>query len=386
MTQQSFSVSNKPRVLITHMRGNLTVRPWRERQIRVTADGPIGKLYQEGESVFIDGCESNLEVWIPNMRPMPGGMTTDVSVKDLQGSALIDGAGNLELEGINGNVELERVWGSLRAKDMPLLYERKGIGGSAAVEKISRVEIGAVGGGLTAKQVEFMTAGAVGGSLDAESIGARLQCAAVGGNCRIANSRNAEVAVSNVGGSLQMSGMALMHSCNVGGSLQLDADFPVGSSTHLLVGGSATVILPERANLSIHAMAGGVISGEMLTGKRGNFLNVTYGEGAARLSLTVGGSLHLLGKSEPSSTNAGFQFDFDDFGQGMGDFGRSMAGLGREMANIGRDIFSSVVGAMPNEPTRSSKKAQQREAILRMVAEGRLTPEEGNMLLDALEG
>lgn len=385
MTEQSFSVSNKPRVLITHVRGNLTVRPWRERQIRVTADGPISKLYQEGESVFVDECESNLEVWIPNMRPMPGGMTTDVSIKDLQGNVFIDGAGNLELEGINGNVELERVWGNLRAKEMPSLHGHKGIGASATLERISRVELGAVGSSLTVRQAEFVTAGAVGSSLDADSIGARLQCAAVGGNCRIANSRNAEVAVSNVGGSLQMNGVAHMHSCNVGGSLQLDADFPIGSSTHLLVGGSATVTLPERANLSIHAIVGGAISGEMLTGKRGNFLNVSYGEGTAKLSLTVGGSLHLLGKSEPSSTNAGFQFDFADFGQGMSDFGRGMADLGREMANIGRDIFSSVVGTMPNEPKRTSKRAQQREAILRMVAEGRLTPEEGNMLLDALE-
>jgi hypothetical protein len=29
--------------------------------------------------------------------------------------------------------------------------------------------------------------------------------------------------------------------------------------------------------------------------------------------------------------------------------------------------------------------AQERETILRMVAEGRITPEEGDMLLDALE-
>jgi hypothetical protein len=387
MTQQSFQVGNKPRVVVTHLRGNLTVHPWRERQISIAGEGPIADLHQEGDSVIIDGCESDLELWVPNMKPIPGGITTQVSVKDVQGRAFIEEAGSVELEQISGGAELVLVWGSLRAVDMPSLHERKGIGGSATIEKVSRVEIGAVGGNLALQQVEFVVTGAVGGSLDADGIGAKLQCGAVGGSCHIVHSSNADVAVSNVGGSLQMTGVARMHSCNVGGSLQLEADFPVGSSAHLLVGGSATVTLPENANLHIQVMAGGPISGETLPGKPGNFLNVVYGDGAAHLSLTAGGSVHLLSKTAPSSARANFQFD--DFGRSMAGFGQSMAEFGREMGKVGREFFTSVVETMSGEPVKTaqeSKKAQQREAILRMVAQGRITPEEGNMLLEALEG
>ncbi len=403
--EQTFTVGNTPSVAITQLRGNLVIRPWRERQISVVTEGTIARLYQEGETVFVMGGESDVTVWIPNTRPGLRAIVTNVSVNDVEGRAYIEGAGNVELANVRGGVELVRVEGNLSARDLPSVTERRGIGGNAGIENVSGVELSAIGGNASFKRVEIVTTGAVGGNVEAEAVGARLHCAAIGGNCSIEQSAQAEIAVNNVGGNLQMSGVASMRFCNVGGNLQLDGVLPVGSTVRALVGGNAIVTLPERANLRIQAIVGGRASGEALgTVKGGNFLNVTYGDGAAQLKLTVGGSLRLLGNAIPSSSglNAFFEnFGLEDFGftSGMGDLGREMAQFGREMGKMGRDIFSSVMGSRftpftehmqeERQPRGKSSdpasRAKRRETILRMVAEGRITPEEANQLLEAID-
>ena len=73
------------------------------------------------------------------------------------------------------------------------------------------------------------------------------------------------------------------------------ANLPSGYHTRIVVGGSADIALPDNPNLSIHVMAGGRISNETVGGvKRDNFATLVYGSGAARLDLTVGGSVRVL--------------------------------------------------------------------------------------------
>lgn len=403
--QQTFSVGKKPRLVISQGRGNVTIRSWQEQSISVIAEGPIARLYQEGDTVLINGCESDLEVTIPYIKPwQPFAFVTNVSITDQNGSVFLENAGNVDLANISGNVELKKVEGNLQATNIPALREHKGIGENASFANISKIEVGAVGANCTVSNAEVVVFGAVGASLDADKIGASLHCGAVGGNCRVQNSPNAELHTSNVGGSMYVDSMGIMNmqSCNVGGNLTMVARFRPGTRTQLMAGGNATLTLPHDANLSIHAMAGGTISGEALGSRKGSsFLNVTYGQGASTLNITAGGSIRLLGNAVPSE------------GSGMGfppfppfpDFNHEWGKMGREMGKLGRDFFSSVVSTDMFPPAQNAPKqdgprqqasqrsagegeaslTQKREAILRMVAEGRITPDEGSMLLDALE-
>ncbi len=349
MTQQTFAVGRRPRVVIRSMNGNLTVRPWNERSISVEADGPIPELYQEGDTLVINGCQSNLDLFVPYVKKLFGtaSLVTDISVTDLNGTATMENVGSVDLSNVSGAVELTQVNGSLRATGAPTLREHRGIGGDAMLSNISRIELGAVGGSLRLATTETVTVGAVGGSLKAEQVGALLKCGSVGGSCEVRNSARAEVVVSNVGGSLLLDGVARMPSCNIGGSLSMLADLPTDSNVRLLVGGSATLMLPKNANLAMHILASGSISGDALSKKYGNSANITYGNGAATLNLTAGGSVKLLW------TNA------------------------------------TTAWAAPHQEMREevpSSLAQKRQAILQMVAQGHVTPEEGNVLLDALGG
>jgi len=94
--------------------------------------------------------------------------------------------------------------------------------------------------------------------------------------------------------------------------------------------------------MRMRIMAGGSISGEAVNQKCGNMATLTYGSGSASLNLTVGGSVKLSWATEAAYP------------------GTVIAG--KQPPNV----------------------AQRREAILKMVEQGRITPEEGSVLLEAL--
>src|SRR5579859_663923 len=109
MTQQTFSVGKKPRLVITRGRGTITIRSWQEQSISVEAQGAIAQLYQEGETVFVSDYETDLVVTIPYSKPeMKSGhfymIVTNLSISDHDGAVVAENVGNCELNNIRGNV------------------------------------------------------------------------------------------------------------------------------------------------------------------------------------------------------------------------------------------------------------------------------------------
>ncbi len=190
-------------------------------------------------------------------------------------------------------------------------------------------------------RAEIVKIGAVGSAARATSIGSSFSCGSVGGSCEIRDSGNAEISVSNVGGTLHLERVARMSSCNVGGSLTAFINVPANESANFVVGGGASLSLPRNANLRARILACGSISGEAGSQKRNNMATLTYGDGAASLNLTAGGSVKLSWYTETP--------------------------------------FYTIQEEPPSTDT-----AQKRQAILTMVEQGRITPEEGNVLLEAL--
>src|SRR5260370_32408945 len=175
---------------------------------------------------------------------------------------------------------------------------------------------------------------------------------------------------------------------NGGGNFNLEATFPAGSHAHFHVGGNASIALPEDANLSLHTIAGGCVSGESPDfGSYGTLADVVYGEGAARLDVIAGGNVRLLGSAAPRSRN---------MGESWNEFGHSMAGIGREMGRLGREIgremataFKGTHGHYRHDHVKKERPPtyeRDRAAILRMAAEDRITPEDSELLLSGLEG
>ncbi|HLZ63102.1 MAG TPA: hypothetical protein VKR06_39730 [Ktedonosporobacter sp.] len=355
MTQHSFPITTrKPRIVITHLEGNLVVRSWDKQEISVEANGELNGLQQEGDTLTITGCTGDLTLWIPAIKNYIFPTITSITASDVRRNATIEGAGNVELRDVGGNATLENIYGNaelvnvseiahitalggnLRAAHLPKLLAQKGIGGNVTLLDTRQAEFDAIGGNLAVTGAQEVVSNLVGGNLDVEQVETLLRCHKVGGNCEVHNSSGAEIRIDIVGGNLQCQGVSRTHSSLVGGNLRLQNGAPFEGHTHFHVGGNAFIDLPENANLTIHALVGGNVSGPATIKRGGGFVNLIYGEGAARLDVHAGGNLHLSGPSTPQSSSTGWSWD--DFSREMADFTSSMSGVGHEMGKVGREI------------------------------------------------
>src|SRR5206468_3321862 len=110
----------------------------------------------------------------------------------------------------------------------------------------------------------------------------------------------------------------------------LASSFAAEHPVRIAVGGNARVELPEAPNLTIRAIVGGQVAGAGIASRGSGMATLVYGEGAAQLSMIVGGNLELHGRATPRTVNS--------FGADWGEFGHELGKRGRELGRIGRKL------------------------------------------------
>ncbi|WP_052890892.1 SHOCT-like domain-containing protein [Thermogemmatispora carboxidivorans] len=367
----------------------------------------------------------------------------DVVLSEISGGTRLSHCeGDLVLEAIQEPAEVLACGADLRARRLGTLRVRHGVGGKVQLSELEEADIDHIGDDLEVRQVRRRCeAGNVGGDCRfEESAEAALSLGNVGGDLRVVQAQRlyanniggdvfiqvlaGEVELGNIGGDL--SGVALagplrlghvggdvdlremgggVEASAIGGNLSLAGTFPAGSYTRLRVGGDARIILPEQANLKIEAVVSGSISGANVPVPDGGAVSLTYGDGAATMELQVGGDLSLRGAGAPAtwglrrpSWSWSWGPAWDQWGRQLG---REFASVGEELGRLGRELgreASEVARELRRRRSwridltggdctheRGSESAEARAAILRMVAEGRLSPEEADLLLRGLE-
>lgn len=412
MPQQTFPVEKEPRIVINQVIGDLTVHSWHEEGIRVNIDHRAADLRQEGNTLMIVDCDSDIELNVPpdTSIVLTNGrgdveivgvrlvkldtVAGDVTLKDISGDA--------ELENVGAAIELHNLGGDLNVVNSPILRVRHSVGGDATLRDVGIAEIETVGGDLSLAHVDTIVVSTIGGDLGADRVGVSLRCGTVGGDCHVQSSAQVEVIVGyccdcvvssaatvhlgnisgdcqvrdvqgdaeigyiggdadvksvgghvklgNIGGDASLKGIkGSLEASNVGGDIEAQAAFPPDSYTRFTVGGDARIILPEKPDLAIRAVVGGDISGHaIIANKRGNLINLLYGNGAAHLDLNVGGDLALRTSASPQSASSAGD-EWNEFGPGMSgpwsEFGREMSKFGREMGKFGQELGREIAAA-----------------------------------------
>jgi len=305
MTQQTFSVTTRrPRVVIQHVDGNLNVRSWERPEISVESAEPVVGMRQEGDTLTITDYRGDLSLWIPAIKgglfSFATGVFTNLLVSHLSRSATIEGAGNVDLREIGGQVTLERIHGNVDLENVHELADLSGVGGNLHATSVPTLRLKrGVGGNATLASLQVAELDSIGGNLHVDRIERVLHVRNVGGNAHVRDCVGAEVSVNAVGGNLHIDGAALATSCSAGGNLDVWGSIPIDSQVRLRAGGNATVGLPADANVSVHAMAGGNITSPTVSRRGGGSLNLVYGNGQARLDVAVGGNVRLQGDALP---------------------------------------------------------------------------------------
>jgi hypothetical protein len=307
MAQQTFSVTTRrPRIVIQHVDGNLNVHSWERPEISVESAEPVAGMSQEGDTLTITDYRGDLSLWIPEIKgglfSFATGVFTSIFVSHLSRSATIEGASNVELREIGGQVTLERTHGNIKLENVHELAEVSGVGGNLHATSVPtlRAQRG-IGGNVTLAVLQVAELGSLGGNLHVDHVERVLRVRNVGGNAHVLDCVGAKVSVNAVGGNLQIDGAALVMSSTAGGNLDVWGSVPIDSQVRLRAGGNATIGLPADANVNVHAMAGGSITSPTVSRRGGGRLDLVYGNGQARLDVAVGGNVRLQGDAVPRS-------------------------------------------------------------------------------------
>jgi hypothetical protein len=432
MATQTYSTGTNPQITLADCEGDVLIEAWDERSIAVEAEEGAVAPSQEGETLAIRGARGHLHLRVPGETAVTvQGQRGGVHLRSLYGAALVDGAESFRIEGDGNWRRWLRAWRwnshdvevrNVGAVDLDYVI------GNLTLTNVQSADARAIGGNATAQGVKGdLRVRNVGGSSTLEEIGGDLEVGNVGGNCDV-RGVDGSLRISNVGGNADVRGAgAVLTLGNVGGNLTL-SEAPLASAfaaeqpVRVAVGGNAHLELPDEPNLAIHAVVGGSIKGEGVASHGGGMLTLVYGAGAGRLNVMAGGNLELRGGGTPQASGMsgadwsemGRKFgrtgrELERIGRELGrefggvgrDLGREFGGLGRELgrefADMGRELGRAIVEAFDarrdesprRERSVSAERAaeikEQRATIVRMVAEKRITPEEGAALLRALD-
>ncbi len=219
MSTQEFSASANPTVVV-NAKNDLTVMGWDEPRVAVDFDDP-GDANQE-ENVIKIRTRGDCKI------SMPRG-----------GSLLVERAGDdARIEQITGGIQVRGVGSDLRLRD------------------VGEVVIDAIGDSLDARGVTgSVVARSVGGSATLQRVNGNVAITGVGGSVETREVAGRYIGVS-VGGSLRLNDVELSGSISIGGSGEFRMNPLPGERVQISAGGSINCQLPEDANAIVEISDG----------------------------------------------------------------------------------------------------------------------------------
>lgn len=304
---------------------------------------------QNIEQAVLGKVDNNLKVQginilrsgsVGNECKIEGNQDTDVTLESIGNNLVVKNVTRLQATSVGNDCQIQ--------DSTQATINLGTVGNNLTVDGAAQVQIRNTGDNCRLRDIrEGVTIGHVGNTLSLEGVGGDVVSGHIGGDARL----------QGIHGNINLG--------NVGANIYVQADFPAESNTHLHVGGNARVVLPEEPNLTIRATAGGAIRGYGVTPQTTNHhVLLQYGEGAAQLDVTAGGSVEIHSNSEPVSSSSKSDEWWHDFMHEMADFERSMSQMGRDLeeeiaASLGNMAFS-LNEDIAQEVSRNAERQRRR--------------------------
>ena len=355
------TVSPEPKIKIESIEGDLRLVGWDNDEILAKTDDDVLVLQQNGDEVSIN-CPDDLSINVPK----------------------------------NSVVHILTIGGDMSVRGLANGFEVDTVHGDVAIRDVGTVTIGAI-------ESDFSLRGAK-GDVHVKSVGGDASLRKVNGSLTL-DSVSDDLAVHGVGGNLKV---------DVDEDVVVHLDPQAGQEYTVTAGDDILLVLPSDANATL-TLSGDEINVHFpnVQPEESTSRVVTLGDGSAQIKLDAGGDV-LVTDREDAAENAD---EFGNFAGMMFDWGSWGRELGQDWGNIGREIGERVsrqaqqaarraerkvrnaagrrnakmkwtwdMGNMPKAPKREPITEEERMTILRMLAEKKITSEEAEQLLSALEG
>lgn len=367
MATKIFNSGASPQIIVTS-EGDLSITGWGQESVEIQVRNEEELTVEEGENRFTFFADGNMLMKVP----------------------------------VNSLVQVNLVDGSLALS---------GVQGAASIQS--------VGGHLSLQATGPVTCSNVSGHIKFTNTTGEICVRNVGGNLK-GSQANAPVSVTNVGGSIKLLNVMLTGKVHAGGNIKVKLpETPQGLEAY--AGGNIKIWVPDDAGFELEAHSGGekVVLQKGSESQRfgnGQFRH-TVGAGGQLLKLHAGGNVYIL--------TSGWEEDLmmDDFGAADA-VGRRLDGMIDErihrrieekmrQAEIKANAASrraeekmnaamrkvehfksrgmpgaSVNVNWPHPPEEPKNRVtdEERMIILNMLGEKKISAEEANQLLDALNG
>lgn len=361
------SAGKTPRIIVDSVGGDISVVGWDGNEILLKADDDELTLNQNGEEVRFS-CEDDMSLRVPK------GST--LSFASIRGDAAV--------RGVNGDIEIKEIHGDLSMRD------------------VGSVSIGSIESDLSLRAAH--------GNLHVKNAHGDISVRDVEGNVNI-ESVSDDLALRGARGNIKV---------NVGEDVVVyleprdDGDYLVTAGDDILL------VMPSHANATV-TMQGDQIDVQWPGVDQDSETTervVTLGSGAAKIVLSAGGDIRLTNQANAAESAdefgnfAGLNFDWSGFGERISrqveQATQRAAKRAEETArraerhaerqvrrwggkvNFGPgpswDFGPKGMPSPPGVPKSEPVADEERMAILKMLQEKKITAEQAEQLLRALEG
>ena len=372
-----------------------------------STEGGAGPDFEaEGETARLSGVDP-IQVVVPaSMMVTVKGARGDLRVQRLEGDVNLENVrGSLRLSDLSGVVRVAQVDADLRAQGVADLRVMGNCNGDLRFDKGELLAAESVAGNVRIHDLGDARLGRVRGDLWAERVRGALQVAKVEGDARLA-AIDGPVTLRAITGDLRTNALTGgLVAPQVSGDAVLQGPYGAAGPYSLSAEGDVVLNLPADTDARVAVRAGGRIRSETpltpATDGSGSFTS-TLGRGTARINLVSGGDLRIhsevQGGGGPGHGKARSKAlpDGSDLGERIREqVSASLAAAGIHVVAGpvtwgGRGRPRSPKGPRPPRPPGAerprppSATAEEQLAVLRMVEEGKITPDEADMLLKAL--
>jgi hypothetical protein len=441
MYELRIPVEEGTRLTLVEMASNVSLAGWEETDVGLRLrDGQADNLTiedtNEGPRV---SARVACEVRVPaatsvTVREVKGNLT----VKEVETELTVEQVrGNLQVNDTSGAVIAE-VYGNLQAKETGHLRLVGTVYGDAVLKDVEKADLQNVRGNLQARDIAWLRASRVGGNLVAKDVSGPLDGDRVGGNALLKGVAGM-VDLDQVAGNLVAKNLANGARVDrIGGNLVLSGDLGTGCTYQLRADGNATLRFSDdtSAHMTLGAKGKLIPSVAMAVQEQQDKRLVgTLGQGGTEIVVEAKGNITVGGGQPGVAADLGEEIarqveeglgtiDLDAIGRQVGeemeaaisrlqvkldgvDWERlghqAQQGVERALTRIQREVDrmadkaerQQAPGRVSDAEARSMEATnspadpgpdldEERLSILRMVEQGTISPQEAEMLLDAL--
>ncbi len=398
---QSVFVGSNPKIRIESVGGDLSVVGWDGNDLLMKGDEEEIRFEQTGEVVSVSSSD-DLSLRVPRGASLEFTMIGgDASIRGIAGGCeLKEVSGDISMRDV-GAVSIDTIHGDLSMGSAKGDVYLKNIHGDASIRDID-------GNLLIDMLAEDLTLRGVKGNLHVKSAHGDAAIHDVSGN----------VIVDSVADDLALRGARGDIKINVGEDLVVYLEPKADAAYTIDAGDDILLVLPKNANATL-TMRGDEIFMDWQGMENDDSTErvVTLGDGSAKIDLNAGGEVRVSNRSDAGNSAdefgnfAGLNFDWSGFGERISRQVEQATARAAKRAEeaarraerhavrharhargglvMGRwnwDLKGPPKPPMPPEPPSEPVSEEERMTILKMLADKKITAQQAEELLSALDG